>query len=64
MILRLNTKTSEQVVWLTTRHEALQLGRDVSIGALHASKLSEPQFREEIVKMCYRSLYVLFEKVA
>jgi len=63
-MLRLNPKNSEQAVWLSTRREALQLGRDVSIGSLHASSLSGLQFREKIVKMCYRSLCVLFNKVA
>ena len=59
-----NPKTSEKVVWLSTRREALQLGRDVSIGSHHTSSLSRQQFREKIVKMCYRSICVLFEKVA
>jgi len=57
-------QTSEQVVWLSIGREALQLGRDVSIGSLHASSLSGLQFREKLVKMCYRSICVLFEKVA
>jgi len=63
-MLRLNLKISEQAVRLSTRNEALQLDRDVSISSLHASSLSELQFREKIVKMCYRSICVLFEKVA
>jgi len=44
-----NSKYSEQAVWLSTRREALQLGRDVSIGSLHASSLSGLQFREKNV---------------
>jgi len=42
-----NSKTLEKVVWLSTRREALQLGRDVSIASLHANSLSRQQFRED-----------------
>jgi len=62
VILRFNPKTSKKVVWLSTRREALQLGRNVSIGSLRASSVAEQQFREKNGKMCYRSICVLFEK--
>jgi len=64
VMLRLNPKKSEQAVWLSIRREALPSDRDVSIGSLHASSLSGLQLREKIVKMCYRSVCVLFNKVA
>jgi len=48
-MLRLNPKNYEQAIWLSTRREALQLDRDVSVSSIHVSSLSGLQFREKIV---------------